>query len=524
MADFPEKETQQTENEFENSTIFSNPVEHKEVKVKKIGLWKKVLLAVLCVAILAGGTVAVIKLIPVLENSSLSPFSKEITVLDLDAEDFKKIEITNSNGTEKLYSEKKKIEGSNNEITEWYLESVTKDLTDPMKISKVAEALADIKATREITKKTAEECGLDKPSVKAVVTPESGEEFTVLLGGASPDKSGYYLSLAGSDKIYLVSNEMKTTLDFNILDFADTKGIPAFTNTGGLDAYFNNDQLVSFDKIIIKGKYYTAPIEIIQNDDEQVSKYLGYIIISPTNRLAENVDPVLNLFKGGIEVVGAYSYDVSAESLKNVRLDVPDMELQMKIKDKSLTYKFSLQPDGYYAAVYDGSKMIHKIPPEAIATVMGLSETDYYSDWICLNAIEDLSNFAIKTPDKVYSFGIVKNEKKDESESEEQEGYTITYKGEKLKALNFQYLYEYCITIKCNDFTVEKTSAKPSVSFVFTFKDGKDSVIDFTKISDTQYQYSVDGIQMGKVAVNAINKVLKYAEKVANKEDIDRIL
>ncbi|MGI6279063.1 MAG: hypothetical protein ACOYJS_00700, partial [Acutalibacteraceae bacterium] len=99
-----------------------------------------------------------------------------------------------------------------------------------------------------------------------------------------------------------------------------------------------------------------------------------------------------------------------------------------------------------------------------------------------------------------------------------------TYKGEKLKALNFQNLYEYCISIKCNDFTVEKTSAKPSVSFVFTFKDGKDSVIDFTKISDTQYQYSVDGIQMGKVAVNVINKVLKYAEKVANKEDIDSIL
>lgn len=524
MADFPENETKMEENEFENSTIFSAPSEHKQVNTKKRSLWTKILASVLSVAILAGGTVAVIKLIPVLENDSSSPFAKEITVQSLKADDFASIDITNANGTEKLYSETKKIEGSTTEATQWYVNSVGKELTSSAKVSEIPKALAVITASREITKKTAKECGLETPSVKAVVTPKSGEAFTVLLGSESPDKGGYYLSLSGSDKIYLVNKDIKSTLDFNILDFADTSSIPPFTNTGGLESYFNNDQLQGFDKIIIRGKNFTEPLEIIQNDDEEISQYLGYIVISPTNRIAENVDPIMALFQNGIEVVGAYSYDVSAASLKKARLDVPDLELQMNVKDKTLTYKFALQPDGSYAAIYNDSKMIHKISGDSISSFVGYTTSDYYSTWICYNAISDLSNFAIKSDDKEYSFGIVKNEKKDESESKDQEDYTITYNGEKLTALNFQYLYQYCITLRCNDFTVEKLSAKPSVSFVFTFKDGKDSIIEFTKVNATQYQYSVDGIQMGRVSVNSINKVLSNAEKVANKETISQIV
>ena len=64
--DFGNQEIEQEE----ESTIFAAPVEHNDRKVKTGGRWKKILAAFLAVAILAGGTFAIIKLIPVLDDGS----------------------------------------------------------------------------------------------------------------------------------------------------------------------------------------------------------------------------------------------------------------------------------------------------------------------------------------------------------------------------------------------------------------------------------------------------------------------
>lgn len=524
MADFPEKETQETQDVCENSTVFSDPAEHKQVTVKKKKIWTKILAAVLCVAILTSGTVAVIKLIPVLEEESPSDLLQEITVKNVSSDDISDVTVTNDSGVTKFYSE----ESEEASGVDWYIESVDKDLTSSTDISGVIDAVTLITASREITAKSAEDCGLTEPAIKAVVNPAEGDAYTVLLGDLSPDNSGYYLKLSDSEKIYIVPTDTWDTLDFELLDFADTSIIPGFENTDGeLDDYFSNDQLSKFDKVIIKGDNHPETVEIVRNQDEELSQYLGYIVNTPSTRIADNTDALLVLYQVGIEVLGAYSYDVEADTLKKFGLDIPDLELTMFVGEQSLTYKFALQEDGYYAAVYDDSKLIHKIDSSSLEGIIELSTTDYYSTWICYNSIDDLSNFTIKTESENYSFDIVKNETEDESSesqsSEEEEDYTITHNGKKLTALNFQYLYQYCVTLKCNDFVVEETSAEPTLTFVFNFKDGTDSVIEFTKVSATKYQYNVDGIDMGRVSASSINKVIKNVEKVSNGETISQL-
>ena len=64
--------------------------------------------------------------------------------------------------------------------------------------------MASIDASRKITEKTAAECGLETPKIKVDVVTNDKGEFSVLLGGESPDKSGYYLKLSTSEDIYLV--------------------------------------------------------------------------------------------------------------------------------------------------------------------------------------------------------------------------------------------------------------------------------------------------------------------------------
>lgn len=520
MADFPENIPQQEE---EFSTIFSDPTEHRRVEAKAKKVWPKILASILAVAILISGTVAVIKLIPVLQEETVS--IENITVKDMESDDISTVVVTNGIGTTEFYSVATK---ENEKLTtvDWYIKSLDKALTRSMEISDVVDALTSISASREITEKNAKDCGLEEPPIKAVVTPKEGESYTVLLGNRSPDNSGYYCKLQNEDKIYMVSNEMWDTLNFELLDFANTDTIPGFTNTDGkLNEYFANDQLAKFDRVTLKGDKHPKTVVIEMNEDERISQYLGYMVTSPTTRIAQNTEALLMAYQGGIDVVGAYSYDVKPETLKALGLDTPDLEITMYVKDKSLTYKFAAQSDGYYAAIYDDSKLVHKVDGSSLTGIIDLSTTDYYSTWVCYNMIDDLSDFVIKTNDKEYSFNIVKNDDDSSSEesSEEEEAYTITYNGKKLVAMNFQTLYQYCVSLKCNDYTVEKLSGEPEITLIFKYKEGGENVIAFTKASATKYQYSVDGKDMGRVAINDVKKVVTNAQKVANGETISEI-
>lgn len=528
MTDFPENNTTQPE-PAEESTVFSDPSAHKEVQIKKKKVLPKILAAILCVALLVTGTVAVIKFIPVLDDGQTSSsIYNEISVKKLNSDDIETVSVTNSIGTTQFYS----VATEQNDIlteVDWYIHSIDKELTDSSVISNVINALTTITSTRKVTEITPTDCGLDQPAVKAVVTPKNDEAYTVLIGNVSPDNSGFYMMLEETEEIYIISASMVDTLNFSLLDFANTSIIPGFSDEDDeLEEYFTNGELSVFDKIIIKGDNHPETVEIVRNDDEEISQYLGYFVKKPTNRIAQNTDALLALYKYGMEVAGAYSYDVKPDTLKKLGLDNPELELKMYVGEKTLTYKFKQQDDGNYAAVYDDSRLVHMVEPDVLSGIIELSTEDYYSTWICYNSIADLSKFTIETEDKEYSFGITKNETDSDSSTASEdslvtEDYTIIHNGKKLVASNFQYLYGYCITLKCSDYTVHDIGGEPQMKFIFTFKDGSESVIEFRKYSATRYQYTVDGVDMGKVATTSIDKLLLNAEKVSQGKTIGQL-
>lgn len=239
--------------------------------------------------------------------------------------------------------------------------------------------------------------------------------------------------------------------------------------------------------------------------------------ISPTRRIAENVDGIFDLFKSGVSVSGAYSFDPSASARKKLGLDNPDLTVEIKIGSFTKTYLFKQQEDGDYAVWYNGAKLIKKVSESSLSFI-DYKVNDYYASWVCLQSINELSNFTLKTPDKTYSFDIVYDDSEDAEET-----YVITYEGKKLVAENFQNFYQECISLSCTDFTVDKLSGEPNISIVFTYSDasrGK-TAVEFRKASETKYQYSIDGIDMGKINSSALNKILRLAQKVANGESIN---
>ena len=533
MNNIPENENLNISNEAiteealqdDFSTVFSNPTEHKKsaADFKKKRFLPKVIACFLVVALLAGSTFAVIKLIPEKEDGEISsPVIEEIEVLSVKSEDLKEITIHNNNGVFKLYSVVDKSTSTSSDSTDtsktvtWYVDGYKEGLLSTSSIGNIASAVGMVSASREVTERTAAECGLENSKIKAIATDNNGKKFTILLGNESPDKSGYYFKVEDSDKIYVVDPTVKETLDFTPVSLANTDILPAFPLEDISSTYKGEDgTLASFDTLTLSGKNIPDPLIIKQMTNLETTVMSAYKITSPSNRIAENLDGIISVFKSGISVTGAYALDVSAKTLSSFGLNNPDFTAVMEIEGKSHTFKFKLQADGGYAAIYNGSNIVKKVEADSIPFVNNKT-SDFYSDWVSLNYIDDLKSFTFKANGKTHQFDLEKN-----PDEEAEDIYIVTYNGKTLKSSPFQDFYQDCISIKCADFTTDKVNTDSDYAIIYTFIDGKGKTetVEFKQFSATKYQYSINGTPLGKVTTSS----LKSLEKSLNKliENID---
>lgn len=510
MADFPENEKQEREAE-EFSTVFSDPVAHREIKVKNKKVLPKIIASVLALCLLVGATVAVINLIPVLkdeaDSSSLSDGS--IEVMSLKSDDISSVKVENSIGVTEFYSETDSSDDA--ETTLWKIKGLDGEVTSSSNIETVVGYVGELTAKRTVTQKTAEECGLNDPTIRVEVSPKEKEGYTLILGSKSPDNMGYYLKIEGKDDIYLVGDSLYEALNFHLLDFANTDNISGFVNVDGeLDDYFASGALANFDCLAFKGGEFGSNFEIIANTDSVISEYYGYLVKNPT-RLADNYGDILTLYQKGITVDGAYSFEVTAGSLEKFGLNDPDLETTMYIKDKSITYKFALQEDGDYAVVGSGSKLIHKVSSLNLEGVVNTKPEDYYSEVVFITSIDNLDKFNITAKGKEYNFTVTVNETEDE-DGETEKSYSITLNGKKIKTQDFKTFYEECISLEYKEFNVTETSETPSLVFDTTLKNGTKTKIEFTSVSATRYNCKIDGVALGKVTATSVNSIIKGLE------------
>ncbi len=524
MNNFPENENKEIIEETpeieEFSTVFSNPEQHKEIK-QKSGNKKRlkiVIAAVAAIAVLVSGTFAAIKLIPEKEDDTSTPSLQEIEVLNKKEADYKTVTVKNQNGSFKLYSVVTKGEGEDAVDTiDWYLDGYEKDVIDSSSISYVIGNLTEISASREITEKTLADCGLEKPEIKADIVTNDDAEFSVLVGKKSPDNSGVYLKLSTNDKIYLSSSAIDDELNFKALDFANTDAIAGLALGSDYADYTNEGSLVSFDSIVIKSKKFKDTIVIKPNNDETTLSFMPYLITSPQSQTAGEIDDLISLFSGGISVTGAYSFDVSKQSLNKFGLNDPDFAVTVKVKDFSYTYKFKLQSDGNYAVVTSDSKMIKMIAPDTLKYI-DYSLTDFYANWVFIESIDKISNLTVNSGGKNYSFDIKKNPDEEDTEIP----YIVTCEGKSISCENFQDFYRYCISLSCVDFTTQNISASDEASLTYTYNDGKTSPVKvaFRKVTATKYQFYLNGKVGGKINASEFKLLDKYLQQLLKGETI----
>ena len=495
---------------FDNDLELENEEKVEERPKKKNG-FVKIIIYVVCVGVIAGGCYLANRFIPKKKDDTSSETeNREISVLNENAEKVKTVKLENSKGTLELYSEK--VEDEKN----WYVEGVKKELISTSLSSVLVSTVTEISAIQKVTSMSVAECGLDKPYLTAEMQKTDNSVVGFAVGNDSALGDGCYLKIDGKDDIYLVDTSLKNDLDIDALALAAADNIPAVTKTDDTEDYFNEDSLTSCDSITVTGKNYPAPLVIEKNDDTQINEYVQYKISSPDDHLADNIDNLFSLFSSGVTADGAYSF--YASDLSKFSLDSPDLNISMSIKNQVNTLKFSKQSDGYYAAWSNTGNFIYKVSETTVESVVNSKATDFYSSIVCLYSIADLSDFTVKTAEKSYTFGIKAN-----SDEDADDRYIISLGNKKIDCASFQNLYQFIISLSCNDFQTVDTDSNDKMSFEFKRKDGSVTTVEFVKVDETRYQYSINGKATGKVQASKLNKIVKYTAKLANGEKIGEL-
>ena len=498
------------ESNEEFSTIFSAPVEKKPAKAQNVTKKRiaSVIAAVLAVAVLIGGSVAIVKLIPKKEEEEQTSSSLNvISVLELDSNLLDKVTVTNQNGTFVFTSTQKTETNDQGEevvSAEWAADVKKKDNISADKIADLVSNLNDVSATREITSKSAEDCGLLTPSRQIDIESEKDGNFSVLIGADSPDNAGTYLKLSTKDNIYLVDTSLCTEFDFALLDLAKAESFEAITVTDDMSDYTDDSgTLVSFDTLTISGKNFSEPVVFVKNTAEFISDFVPFKISSPVNHDADNLTEIMSLFTSGLTTSGAYSLEITEAELEKVGLNNPDMVITVSIAGVSKTYKFAVVDDEYCAVIDDQSTLIQKVSRGNLPFVDYKME-NFYSEWVFLRSIDNLNSIVYEVGGNKHIFDI------SYTEEDDSKIYTILYNGKKITASDFQDFYTEFVGLRASDFDIETTDVAPEMTVTANFKSGKTEVVTFTRTSATKYQYALDGDIKGRITSSAYNKVYNY--------------
>ncbi len=505
----------------EFSSVFGNPAEHRKKAPAKP--WKKyvtaITAAVLAVAILIGGTVYVVKKIPKKEPEITIPndyYDSGISVLSLDTADFSKLTVVNANGTF-VFIPKHGESG-----TTWTVEGMDPALTSSSTISSKASNFASMQAVREITGRTAEQCGLANPAT--VVTAEVKNEddtvtsYTLKVGAKSTDSNNVYVQLDGDEKIYLVSASDVDYYEFELLDLASTTGFSGFTVTEDIASYAQEGSttITSFDKLTISGKNYPQPIVMVPNNqNEQISQFFTYLITTPNERYADNLNDTFTLFSTGLTVSGAYSFDVSQESINKVGLNDPDLVITMNVGSHYKTYKFKKVDDSYCAVINNDSKMISKVSLSNIP-YFDYTPEDYYNKSIYLRHINDIDTFTVEMNGEKHVFGV-----NFDAKAEEDDMYKVTYGGKEITAQYFQDFYQQFISLQFSDFSTDGDISSPDMKITIVFKEsGITETVEYKKVNATRYMCTINGKPLGRIVSTDYNALIKSLGSVTQNKPV----
>lgn len=444
--------TELTQEEMENSTVFSKPnTEYKKPKDKSLHIWLKTAIALVTVALLifliifinknygkkAGSSGSV--------SSAVSSSSKNY-VEKAKTDDIKTVTVKNENGTFKM------SKTVSDDETLWYVDGIDKKYCDTSAVSQTVENCAKIEVITKQSQNIGYDYGLKEPLAK--VTVESKDKkysFTVGKTFKNSDMTGAYIKFSDDESVYLVSSAVAENYNFKLTGYIDINAFTKIEQTDENEDYFGTDGLTKFDYIDYKGSMVPGgEVRLLmygRNNSTQL-----YKMEKPYNLNIdqEKITDILAILKNNTETSEAYYYNKNGipESVINeYSLNSPDAVMNYKVGKEVFTIKLkqSKKDDFYYSMTVNDTPIIYKVPAKTFS-FLELSVEEMATDTVILENLDGLDSMTITANNKAYKFNI-STKSKTTSDGETEDEIIVKHNNKTIDTDNFTNYYYYIMAI-----------------------------------------------------------------------------
>lgn len=521
------EENKNTEKEIElseESTIFGvSPTLSQEPKKKvKNKMLKTALSLFLALVVLAGVTVAVIKLVPERKEDE-APITEEVSVIALAEQDVKNVTINRTESSSLYVTKVTDTTSSSGESTKtvaWSIDGIDATLTDSSSISSLMKSVLELKATRKIEKEADANYGFSNPFYTVEIKGyDEAKDKKLVIGSMTPSSSGYYATVDGGDTVYLLTKDTVDKIGTPDTELSIKKVVTPPSADKYPEKYFLEGELIYFDKAVLSRKGSTT-IELVSNFDEETADFVPYIITSPVRRAADSEAAldIVDVVSSGLAATGAYAYYPTAKDLQMYGLKSPEIVLDFAFDSERIVINMTKQPDGNYAVMVKGNdNIIFKVSSDA-AKFAQTTLDDYMNSMPFFEMLSYFDRITCATEENttVFDISYVKTTQEGDEDISE-----VIANGASINVDMFKNYYQYIVGIETNEDSYEKMSGTPAFTIKAKYRNSNDSVsLVFIKQTDRRYYFEIDGTPIGFVSTTYVNKLMEYYQTIAKGEEI----
>lgn len=527
--------TDEVTEDVENSTVLTRKNGMERQKDKKVLPLKKrrlrTLISLVVVIALLIGSVIGVGFIPETEDETIDS-AGSISIKKTETSNIKKIIVNGDYGKIVFNSKINKNTASESDTSSsseysetysWEIEGYDNSLIASSAINSAADNLANIYAARIMEQNQNDKAayGLDKPSVYVDIILREGENYSLYIGDKAPDGSGYYATVTGDPKIYLVSAGVVNNFNVSAESLADT----VILNAPSIDdiskktdkKYFDDESgtLSTFESITISGPKYgqKATITPIANND-----FVQYNInLGSYSRYADPdvVEDMFGLMTNGLVAIDTYVLEPTDAEIKKYGLDNPEILIKIKYGSLSTNLKASMydEEQEYYAVMVDDRNAIYAVTADAL-DMLDYSLEDYFYQFVFQEYITDFKNMTVDIGAKTYSFDIKHNTSDDT--------FTAWSKGKEIDDSLLSAYYQYFLILSPEIKDSYNENGEVVLKATFTYKSSSKGkrVIELVKQTARRYVVRIDGNSLGVVNSTDLDHLIVYAEYVMNNKGI----
>lgn len=536
--------------ETEGSTIFAKHEYNTKKPAQKGGLKRIItciIAVVLCLAV--GGSILLVnKLLPddegqinSIENRSIVLFEKSKLLKDSFVKIGKENALVDSNIASVTmkntydeytivpeYSKPEKSDSSSSAsstaskeydyVTAYKLKDIDPSLVLPKVVKNHVNDVLSLVAMQEMSntfssvKEYHAYYGLDKPTRVCTIKFNDGtDEIKISVGKQVSTGSADYVTVSGSDTVYIVSSEYIEHYDRIPTYFADPEVIPIMEQTEDNADYFTtNGDLIDFDYIKLSGSLIGQEIVFNMNTGASAA-HIPYRMKKPYDRPASNafIGKILDFARNGVKAENIYTYQAIPESKQLCGIDKPKCVIEFKADD----YYYKLIIGGIFeegtdniAAMVEGKPMIYSLMPSHIEFLTGDLNAMFSPDFI-LDSISEIKTIKYKDSTGTHAFNLTHTKRED---AENVYDSKVTYKGAEMDIKSFKLLYQRALMLSLMSFVTEAEEKPPVLTIELTYNSGEKKEFSFTKKDDDQFHYIAwcEGDPYGEVLASSVDDVI----------------